>query len=71
MYTISNTNGQNGSKCVVRVYRNGALIAEQFINKRNPLGYIRKHLGSKHRAELKQQCQVSGMTSGKFEDLIA
>ena len=69
MYRVSNTNTSSSS--VIRVYSDSTMIAEQYINKRNPLGYVRKHPGSKHLSELKSQCVGAGMTAAEFEGLIA
>ena len=70
-FSVSNTNGNSRQYSCVRVYNNdGKMIAEQLINKHNPLGYVRKYLGSKHRISLKTQCLSEGMTSEEFEAIF-
>lgn len=69
-YRVSNTNSNSKQKSVVRVYNaENKLIAEQFINKRNPLGYIKSHDG-RHRKELREQCIAGGMPASVFEDIF-
>ena len=70
-FTVSNTNGNKKQRSVVRVYNaKSEMIAEQFINKHNPLGYVRKHNGSKHRASLMEQCLAGGMTEKEFNAIF-
>lgn len=66
-FTVSNTNksGANSYSCV-RVYSSGGeMIAEQAVNARNPLAYVRAHKG-RHTSELKAQCLAGGMTDKEF-----
>jgi hypothetical protein len=65
-YDISNTNSTNGGPSFVRVYNQGMMIAEQAINKRNPLDYIRDVVNSKHKRELYEQCIAGGMDEDEF-----
>lgn len=66
-FSVSNTNGNKRQRSVVRVYdESGKMIAEQFINKHNPLAYVREHSTGRHYAELKQQCLTGGMTEKEF-----
>jgi hypothetical protein len=66
-YRVSNTNSTNGGLSHVRVYDSaGILIAEQAINKRNPLGYIRSVANSKHKRELYSQCVPHVMSHDDF-----
>lgn len=66
-YRISNTNGHKASMSFIRVYNDaGELIAEQAIKKRNPVGYIRGVVNSKHKRELYSQCVEGGMGHDEF-----
>lgn len=66
-FTASNTNGNARQPSVVRVYNaDMKMIAEQHINKRNPLGYVRGCVKSKHIDQLWQQCKEGGMDAETF-----
>jgi hypothetical protein len=71
-YRISNTvKGQRNPFSCVRVYDDeGKMIAEQKVNERNPLKYIKRYKTGKYRAALKEQCLAGGMTSEIFEELF-
>lgn len=70
-FSVSNTNGNKTQRSVVRVYdEQGNKIAEQFINKRDPLGYIRKYAGSKHKSALREQCLANGMDEDIFYSIF-
>ena len=68
-YRVSNTNANSRQKSVVRVYLADKLIAEQFINKRDPLGYVNRHNG-KHRKQLREQCLIAGMSDNVFDNIF-
>lgn len=64
---ISNTNSTNGGPSYVRVYDSANnLVSEQAINKRNPLGYIRSVVNSKHKRDLYAQCVPVAMSRDEF-----
>lgn len=66
-FTVSNTNSNKNQRSVVRVYNDkNEMIAEQFINKHNPLGYVRQCKRSKHKTALMSQCLAGGMTEHEF-----
>lgn len=66
-HRTSNTNSTNGGPSYVRVYDSANnLVAEQAINKRNPLGYIRSVVNSKHKRDLYAQCIYGGMSHDVF-----
>lgn len=70
-FSVSNTNGNKNQRSAVRVYNSeNKMIAEQFINKNNPLAYVRKYHGSKHKAALKTQCLEGGMTPQEFDAIF-
>lgn len=69
-FTFSNTNGNSRQRSCVRVYKDGVLFHEQFINKHNPLGYVRQHEKSKHRAAIKAACLANGMTEQEFNAVV-
>ena len=60
-YKISNTNGNAYARDAVRVYEDGLKIAEVFPPSQNPLGYIRRHPGSKYRLQLVEQLKSAGV----------
>ena len=54
--SVSNTNGSGRNPSAVRIYKCGKMVAEVFINKRNPLGYLQSiKNGSKYLRELSRQ----------------
>lgn len=66
-YRISNTNTASTGPCYIRVYNGaGGMIAEQAINKRNPVSYIQGVTNSKHKRELYEQCIYGGMSHDEF-----
>lgn len=66
-FKVSNTNGAKESMSFIRVYNdNGEMIAEQAINKRNPVGYIQGVTNSNHKRELYAQCVNGGMHNDEF-----
>lgn len=70
-FSVSNTNGNSNQRSVVRVYNDkNEKIAEQFINKHNPLNYIRGLSRSKHLDSLKTQCLKGGMTESQFNGIF-
>lgn len=70
-FTFSNTNSNSRQRSCVRVYKEGeGLIHTQYINKHSPLGYVREHPGSKHRAEIKAACLSHGMSEQEFESVM-
>lgn len=66
MLKVSNTNGKRGRRDFVRVYLNGALVAEVSPRSRNPLGYLRAHPASKYRAELLRQLNARGIAPADY-----
>lgn len=71
-FRISSTNSNSYQRSVVRVYNNkNQLIAEQFINKRDPYGYIKTLNKSKHLDELYNKLVVKNhMTVLEFNNLF-
>jgi hypothetical protein len=71
-FSVSNTNGNSRQNSVVRVYdENSIMIAEQFINKRSPLSYVRGLTNSKHVDQLFEQCMSnSNMTAQEFNAIF-
>ena len=66
-HRISNTNCHKQSISFIRVYNDaGEMIAEQAINKRNPVAYIQGVTNSKHKRELYAQCIQGGMSHDEF-----
>lgn len=66
-HRISNTNSHKGSMSFIRVYNDaGDMIAEQAINKRNPVNYIQGVTNSKHKREIYAQCIEGGMSHDEF-----
>lgn len=66
-YRISNTNGHKQSMSFIRVYNDaGEMVAEQAINKRNPVDYIQGVVNSKHKRQLYAQCIDGGMSHEDF-----
>lgn len=67
---ISSTNSNGKNNSAVRVYIDSKMVAEEIINVRNPLAYIRKHDG-KYRKSMVEQCKSAGL-SDKFinEELL-
>lgn len=49
---ITNTNSSGKNKSAVRVYVSGVLVSEMFVNKRNPLGYLKTLSASKCHVQL-------------------
>ncbi len=56
---VSNTNGNRCNKMsYVRIYKNGNMVAEVEINKRDPLGYLQSIVnGSKFLVDMSKQLQ--------------
>ncbi len=56
---VSNTNGNSNNKMsYVRIYKNGNMVAEVEINKRNPLAYLQSIVnGSKFLVDMSEQLQ--------------
>lgn len=56
---VSNTNGNSSNKMsYVRIYKNGNMVAEVEINKRNPLGYLQSIVnGSRFLVDMSKQLQ--------------
>ena len=70
-FRVANTNANSYQKSVVRVYdASNKMIAEQFINKNNPLGYIKEKTRSKHKRSLCEQCIKGGMTADEFTTIF-
>lgn len=71
-FLVSNTNCNSRQRSAVRVYdENNALIAEQFINKHNPLAYVRERSNSKHIDSLFEQCMSnSSMSVDEFNTIF-
>lgn len=60
---VSSTNPKTADTLpVIRVYKDNQLIAEEFINKRNPLKYLRGLKRSKHLRSLERQLMSHGLT---------
>lgn len=49
---ISNTNANGKAPSAVRIYTNGVLISQLFVNKHSPLTYLQTLSRSKHHAQL-------------------
>lgn len=59
---VSSTNPKTANgKSVVRIYKNGVLVAEEYIAKRNPLKHLLTLTRSKHFTSLEKQLIKHGL----------
>lgn len=72
--SVSSTNGYGRGSFkhpdAVRVYLDGILIGEVFPPKRHPLRYLRRHPGSRYKADLAEQIAPHGISIDEVVNVI-
>ncbi len=69
-FMVSNTGSTPKYEGAVRVYLAGELIGEVKPSSRDPLGYIRKHKGSRYRHALTAILVNAGATQGEIDSVM-
>ena len=67
---VFNTSSKNGRPDRLRVLRDGAVIAELEMRRRNPLGWIRKHRDSEEAMGFEEQLTEAGVDDATIDRIM-